>query len=188
MTDVMLLWDKALLFEKLFLEHNVKCQRIAPENLGTPFLPPCKCLIIPTGFANPAYTKVLNGIERNRKKLETFVENGGFVVIFGPMVSEYEYPWLPMKLRYVQEQMSANICMTTEHSARCLVEEPETEVEFDGYFTDTEGDIIFRDENGNALMVVKEIGKGMIIATTIHEFPSGSFLKWIVETAKSTKL
>ncbi len=188
MTDVMLLWDNALLFEKLFLEHDIKCQRIAPENLGTPFLPPSKCLMIPTGFANTDYTKVLNGIERSKKKLETFVEKGGTLVIFGPMISEYEYPWLPMKLRYVQKQMSANICITKEHIARCLVEDPKMEVEFDGYFTDTEGDVIFRDEDGNALMVVKKYGEGMIIATTIHEFPSGEFLKWIVENAKTTKI
>jgi hypothetical protein len=37
-------------------------------------------------------------------------------------------------------------------------------------------------------MVVKELGEGKIIATTIHEFPSGEFLKWINETAKKSKL
>ncbi|WP_406656438.1 hypothetical protein V7O62_11325 [Methanolobus sp. ZRKC2] len=188
MTEVMLLWDKTLLFEKLFLEHDIKCQRIAPENLGTPFLPPCKCLMVPTGFANPAYTKILSGIERSRKKLEKFVENGGILVIFGPMVSEYDYPWLPTKLRYVQKQMSAKAFRKGEHNAQCLVDNPEAEIEFDGYFSDAEGEVLFKDENGNALMVIKELGEGMIIATTIHEFPSGNFLKWVVQSAKKSKI
>ncbi len=61
-------------------------------------------------------------------------------------------------------------------------------IEFDGYFTETDGDVLFRDEKGNPLMVSKKIGDGIIIATTIHEYPSGDFLKWMVETGKRNKI
>ena len=84
--------------------------------------------------------------------------------------------------------MSAKAFRKGEHNAQCLVDNPEAEIEFDGYFSDAEGDVLFRDENGNALMVIKELGEGMIIATTIHEFPSGNFLKWVVQSAKKSKI
>jgi hypothetical protein len=60
--------------------------------------------------------------------------------------------------------------------------------EFDGYLTDVQGDVLLTDQEGHALMVSKKIGEGMIIATTIHEFPSGDFLKLMVERSKSTRL
>jgi hypothetical protein len=187
MTDVMLLWDSPLLFEKLFTEHGIKCQRISAESIGTPFLPPCRCLVIPTGFANPAYTKVLKGLVRNKKQIEKFVEKGGTLLVFGPMVDGHEFNWLPMRLKYVQKQMSADVCKTDEHNIQCIVDDLE-QVEFDGYFIDVQGKVLLTDKDRNALMASKKIGEGMIIATTIHELPSGDFLKLMVERSKSTRL
>ncbi len=60
-----------------------------PYDIGSvAVLPSCKCIIIPTGFANPDYTKIAAGIERNGKAFEKFVKNGGILVVFGPMVSK----------------------------------------------------------------------------------------------------
>jgi hypothetical protein len=188
MTDVMLIWDNPLLFEKLFKEHDIRCQRIVSDSIGTPFIPPCKCVIIPTGFANRAYTNILTGIERNAKRLESFVRSGGNLVIFSPMVPQYKYGWLPMELEYIQQHQVTHICKDQQHEAQCLVEDSCCEVEFDGYFSKTDGEVVFKSHEGNALMVVKEIGEGRIIATTIHEFPSVEFLKWINGTAKKSKL
>ena len=187
MTDVMLLWENPLLFEKLFAEHDIKCQRISAESIGTPFLPPCRCLVVPTGFANQNYTKILNGLVRNKKQIAKFVEKGGTVLIFGPMVDGHEFNWLPMELKYVQKQMSSDVLKTNEHNIQCIVDELD-QVEFDGYFTDVQGEVLLTDKDRNALMVSKKIGEGMIIATTIHEFPCGNFLKWMVERSKSTRL
>jgi len=188
MTDVMLLWDMPILFEKLFVEHKVKCQRIVSESIGTPFLPACKCLMIPTGFANTDYTNTGKGVERNGKQLGEFVSKGGNLIVFGPMVGEYNYPWLPFKLKYIQKQEETVAQKEGEHAAHCLIKDPEMSIEFDGYFTETDGDVLFRDEKGNPLMVSKKIGDGIIIATTIHEYPSGDFLKWMVETGKRNKI
>lgn len=189
MTEAMLIWDNPLLFEKLFKEHGIKCQRIVSESIGTPFTPACKCVLIPTGFANKEYTKILPGIERNAKSFEKFVRSGGNLVIFSPMVPHYKYDWLPMELEYVQQQQQVTpVCKTKDHEAQCLVEDTCSEVEFDGYFSKTDGDVVFASDKGNPLLVVKKLGEGRIIATSIHEFPSGKFLKWIIETAKKSKL
>jgi hypothetical protein len=37
-------------------------------------------------------------------------------------------------------------------------------------------------------MVKKEIGDGLVIATTVHEFPTGEFLKCAVEKGKSARI
>ncbi len=189
MTDVMLIWDTPLLFEKLFVDNDLKCQRILSHAVGTPFLSPCKCIIIPTGFANPDYTKIVAGIERNGRAFEKFVENGGILVVFGPMVSEYHYDWLPMKLAYVQEHSSTRVQKVDEHSAQSIISDVDidTPIECDGYFSGTDADVLLNNSDGKPIMVAKDIGDGMVIATTIHEFPSADFLSWIMERAKLSR-
>ncbi len=190
MTDVMLIWDTPLLFEKLFLDNDLKCQRILSNAVGTPFLPPCKCIIIPTGFANPDYTKIVAGIERNGRAFEKFVKNGGILVVFGPMVSEYHYDWLPMKLTYVQEHGSTRVQKVDEHGAQSIISDVDidTPIECDGYFSGTDADVLLNNSDGKPIMVAKDIGDGMVIATTIHEFPSADFLSWIMERAKLSRV
>lgn len=189
MTDVMLIWDTPLLFEKLFVDNDLKCQRILSHAVGTPFLPPCKCIIIPTGFANPDYTKIVAGIERNGRAFEKFVKNGGILVVFGPMVSEYHYDWLPMKLTYVQEHGSTRVQKVDEHGAQSIISDVDidTPIECDGYFSGTDADVLLNNSDGKPIMVAKDIGDGMVIATTIHEFPSADFLSWIMERAKLSR-
>lgn len=190
MTDVMLIWDTPLLFEKLFVDNDLKCQRILSHAVGTPFLPPCKCIIIPTGFANPDYTKIVAGIERNGRAFEKFVKNGGILVVFGPMVSEYHYVWLPMKLTYVQEHGSTRVQKVDEHGAQSIISDVDidTQIECDGYFSKTDADVLLNNSDGKPIMVAKDIGDGMVIATTIHEFPSADFLSWIMERAKLSRV
>jgi len=52
MADIALMWDSRLLFEKFFIEHGFDHQLIHPANMGSPFLPPFKMILIPTGFAS----------------------------------------------------------------------------------------------------------------------------------------
>ena len=190
MTDVMLIWDTPLLFEKLFVDNDLKCQRILSHAVGTPFLPPCKCIIIPTGFANPDYTKIVAGIERNGRAFEKFVKNGGILVVFGPMVSEYHYDWLPINLTYVQEHGSILVQKVNGHGAQSIISDVDinTPIECDGYFSGTDADVLLNNSDGKPIMVAKDIGDGMVIATTIHEFPSADFLSWIMERAKMSRV
>ncbi len=188
MTDVMLIWDTPLLFEKLFVDNDLKCQRILSNAVGTPFLPSCKCIIIPTGFANPDYTKIAAGIERNGRAFEKFVKNGGILVVFGPMVSEYNYDWLPIKLTYVQEHGSTLVQKVDENSAQCIITDADMPIECDGYFSKTDADVLLNNSDGKPIMVAKDIGDGIVIATTIHEFPSADFLSWVMERAKMSRV
>ncbi|MFP4654112.1 MAG: hypothetical protein ACLFMM_00265 [Methanohalobium sp.] len=188
MTDVMLLWDTKTLFEKLFQENDLNCKRVLSSSLGTPFLPPCKSVIIPTGFANPLYTTITSGIEQNKKSFEKFLKNGGIVTVFGPMVSEYQYQWLPLKLTYIQDHKSAPLQKVGEHEAQSIIENPDYSVECDGYFSEADGQVLYKNDEGKPVMVAMEYENGLIIATTIHEFPSSNFLGWIKRFGKKTQI
>lgn len=188
-TDVILLWDNQLLFEKLFLEKNLKCTRIISSAIGTPYLPACNCIIIPTGFANIEYTKILSGIEGNKAKFERYVKKGGVLCVFGPMVNRYEFEWIPMNISYVQKHEATLIQKRGTHAAQSIIKDFSNIVEHDGHFLNVdEKYIILKNSNNNPVMVVKEFGEGLIILTTIHEVPSIDFLGWLVERGKNIKI
>ncbi len=189
MSDVILLWDCPLLFEKLFTEYGLECSRALSTSLGTPYLPACKVLVLPTGFANKQYTKTGVGLERGKRSLENFVAKGGTLLVFSPLVPEYEYEWLSFSLKYVMEENPCIPHPVGEHDAQKLVKNIIPPVGCDGYFTETDADIVIKDDKGRPIMVVKEIGDGMVVATTIHELPAAEFFDCRVAcTAKKVKV
>lgn len=187
MSDVILLWDCPLLFEKLFVEYGLECSRALSTSLGTPYLPACKILVLPTGFANKQYTKTGTGLQRGKRSLEKFVAKGGTLLIFSPLVPEYEYEWLPFFLKYVMEENPCTPQPVGEHDAQKLVENIVPPAGCDGYFSETDADIVLKDDRGRPIMVVKEIGEGMIVATTIHELPAAGFFECRVACTKKVK-
>ena len=188
MSDVILLWDCPLLFEKLFVEYGLECTRALSTSLGTPYLPACKVLVLPTGFANKQYTKTGVGLERGKRSLEKFVTKGGTLLIFSPLVPEYEYEWLPFSLRYVMEENPCTLRPVGEHEAQKLIENIEPPMGCDGYFSETDARVVLEDNKGRPIMVVKEIGEGMIVATTIHELPAAGFFKCRTACTKKVKV
>ncbi|AEH61561.1 conserved hypothetical protein [Methanosalsum zhilinae DSM 4017] len=189
MTDFIIIWDSPILFEKLFQEHGFTCTRVHSSALNTPYLPPCRSIIIPTGFANPDYTKILPDIEKCSDKLKRFVEDGGMLVIYGPAVESYEYKWLPFDIQYRQNHESTllNVAGEDEHGAHSIVENTDIPVECDGYFSGCHDPAICNDR-GEPVMIIEKLGQGAVILTSIHEFPSASFLKWIADNTQKTKI
>jgi hypothetical protein len=187
MSDVILLWDCPLLFEKLFVEYGLECSRALSTSLGTPYLPACKVLLLPTGFANTQYTKTGIGLERGKRSLEKFVTKGGTLLVFSPLVPEYGYEWLPFSLKYVMEENPCTPQPVGEHDAQKLVGDIAPPVGCDGYFTETDADVVLEDDKGRPIMVVKDSGEGMIVATTIHELPAAAFFECRVSCTKKVK-
>ncbi len=187
MSDVILLWDCPLLFEKLFVEYGLQCTRALSTSLGTPYLPACKIMILPTGFANKQYTKTGVGLERGKRSLEKFVTKGGTLLVFSPLVPEYDYEWLPFSLKYVMEENPCTPQPVGKHDAQKLVENITLPAGCDGYFTETDADVVLNDEKGRPIMVVKEIGEGIIVATTVHELPSAGFFECRAACTKKVK-
>lgn len=188
MSDVIILWDSPLLFEKLFLEYGLECSRALSTSLGTPYLPACKILVLPTGFANKQYTKTEVGLERGKRSLEKFVTKGGTLLIFSPLVPEYEYEWLPFSLKYIMEENPCTPRPVGEHEAQKLIENINPPAGCDGYFSETDAQVVLEDEKGRPITVVKEIGDGMIVATTIHELPAAGFFECRTACTKKVKV
>jgi hypothetical protein len=104
------------------------------------------------------------------------------------MVPEYDYEWLPFHLKYVQEQGSGPVQRVEGHEDMCVTQWHTREVEYDGYFLDTDARIVLRDTQNKPLMIIKNIGKGKVIASSIHEFPPKEFLQCVLEMSSSCKI
>jgi len=186
MPDIAIIGESSFLYQKLFAEAGVSYQFVSPDLLGSPFLPRFKVLIIPTGFANPLYSRAMAALQRIHFSIADFVKNGGIVTVFGPMVTEHRYNWLSLPLEYVCELSSQNIGLS-RHECTCLL--CTSTPECDGYLIPGQGfETVLRDEKGRAVLVAGKLGEGLIVATTVHEFPSAEYLRWASGRAKAAKL
>jgi hypothetical protein len=186
MPDIAFIGDRSFLFEKLFHDLGVSYQFLQASILGSPFLPQYKMVMIPTGFANPQYSKTLAALERQKSSLAEFVRNGGVLTVFGPVIAEHNYEWLPLPLRYICEYGPREV-EPTEHECSCLL--CTTTPECDGYLIPGEGfETILKDEQGRAVLVAGKYGKGTIVVTSIHEFPASEYILWALSRGKPSKV
>lgn len=177
MTDAAFISDRGNVFDGLFREFGLTCQQIVPQAFGSPFCPPAKLLIVPSGFADPKYYKVLPVLERSRENIARFVENGGIVLAFGAMVEDYAYDWLPMRLRYNMQFKARAVRLVKPDSPAALLVEPGV-LDCDGYFTEHDGEAVMVREDGRPVLVHRAYGKGHVIAAALHEYPSKKFIDW----------
>jgi len=186
MSDIAIIGERTYLYEKLFADLGVSVQFLSPGILGSPFLPKFKAVIIPTGFANPLYSKTLPALKRLKSNISDFVKNGGVLTVFGPMVPEHDYDWLPVPLRYVCELSSRNVA-ASGHECSCLL--CTSTPECDGYLIPGEGfETVLKDEKDRAILVRASFGEGLIVATSVHEFPAAEYIKWALSQARPAKL
>lgn len=186
MPDIALIGDRTFLFEKLFQELGVSYNFLQPSILGSPFLPRYKMIMIPTGFANPQYSKALPMLQRMKSNIAEFVRRGGLLTVFGPLVPEHEYDWLPLKLRYVCDYGSHKVA-PAEHECSCML--CTFTPECDGYLIPGEGfETVLVDGKDRAILVVGRYVEGLIVATSVHEFPAADYIRWALSNAKESKI
>jgi hypothetical protein len=173
-----LIWDEKLVFSRYVEECGVACEHITPHMIATPFYRGrFNTLIVPTGFANPAFSGLLPALKAAAPRIRRFVGQGGRLLVFGAATDRGDaYDWLPVRLRY-HHQYGPNILTIDKASPWVsLVEGYDTScIECDGYFTEFEGSVI-ASAGGNPVLIRAPFGEGEILATTIHEYPSRPFL------------
>ncbi|MDD1711266.1 MAG: hypothetical protein LUQ37_10215 [Methanoregulaceae archaeon] len=183
-----LLWDSKLLFSRYIEESGVPCEHITPHMIAAPFYRGrFVALIIPTGFANQGYSCLLPALKASSSRIQRFVSLGGHLLVFGAS-SEREdaYDWLPLKIRYHHDYGCRNLEIDTSHYASVLLEGYDTSaIECDGYFTEHDGCVV-ASSCGNPVMIAQRVGRGEIVATTVHEYPSGVFLKKFCSAPEET--
>ncbi|NPV62790.1 MAG: hypothetical protein HPY61_09210 [Methanotrichaceae archaeon] len=186
MPDIAFIGERSFLFEKLFQDLGASYQFLQPSVLGSPFLPQYKMVIIPTGFANPQYSKTLASLQRQKSRLADFVKAGGVLTVFGPVVPEHNFEWLPLPLRYICEYGPRKV-EPTEHECSCLL--CTITPECDGYLIPGEGfETVLEDERGRAVLVAGKYGRGMIVASSVHEFPASEYILWALSKARPSRM
>jgi len=174
-----MLWDTPLIFSRLIEDCGASCEAITPHMLATPFWRGrFVALIVPTGFANPTYSKLLPALRASSGRIERFVENGGRLLVFGAASTRQDaYDWLPIPVTYVHSYGPRAVRFTADSPYNSLISGYDLNaVECDGTFPSHGGETLAATQDGEALLISKEIGEGVILVTSVHEYPSREFL------------
>jgi hypothetical protein len=178
MTGAMIVTDRSNVFETLFLEQGLVCHMVTPPAFGSPYCMPVKLLIVPSGFPDKKYYKGINSaLECNADKIATFIENGGVVLACGAMLEGYSYDWLPMKLSYNMKFKEVDVRLVDPADPAAQFIAPGL-LDCDGYFTEWDGNVVMVREENRPVLIHKKIGKGHVVATALHQWPSPQFLQW----------
>jgi hypothetical protein len=175
-----LAWDSPLLFTRFIEDCGVPCEHLTPQMLAAPFYRGrFGSLVIPTGFGNIRFSSLLPALKASSRRIRTYVENGGNLLVFGAMDGRKDaYDWLPFRMEYVHEYFSTPAVLKPAHPYCCILDGYEDrEIECDGYFSAYEGEVIASAGDGRALMIGAPVGKGTVVVTSFHEYPSRAFIR-----------
>jgi hypothetical protein len=178
-------WQTKQHFNRYIEESGISCELITPHMLAAPFYRGrFNCLIIPTGFANPAYSNLLPALRAAAPRIKKFVENGGNLLVFGAAAATTgSYDWLPFPVTYTHDCHPRHIESVSDSIAQKIIEDYDPRcVECDGSFPMHEGLQVGIAESADVI-IEKKVGSGRIIVTSIHEYPSRAFLKDLCSTA-----
>jgi len=183
--EIALLWDKEITYKRYLIDRGFTCEVVTPGILALPFFSTrlCRLIIVPAGFGNPLYSRILTELRAASAVITSFVRSGGTLVVSGAFSTRDAYNWLPIKIGYVREERRVKLELIKEHRAAMIV--GKAECFCDGYFEEVDAhcEVLIvekRGEDEKPLLVVSEYGAGKIIATTIHEYPSEEFIAYCV--------
>ena len=182
-------WGTPQHFNRYIGECGIPCELVTPQMLAAPFYRgEFTCLIVPTGFGNPQYSNLLPALRASSGRIRRFVEDGGNLLVFGAATDRADtYDWLPFPLTYRHDCHPRAVTCSPGSDAGCLVEDYDAScIECDGSFPSHGGDSAGTAE-GSDVLVEKAVGKGRIVVTSVHEFPSRNFLKKFCCTAMGTR-
>jgi len=171
-------WATMQHFNRYIEECGIVCELVTPHMLAAPFYRPMlNCLIIPTGFANPAYSNLLPALRASSPRLRRFVENGGSLLVFGAAADKPDaYDWLPFSIMYRHDCHPRSIAFAAGSGTRSIIDDYDpAAIECDGIFPEFDGEGMGTC-GSETVIIVKRVGKGKIIVTSIHEYPSRKFL------------
>ena len=183
-------WGTKQHFNRYIEECGISCELVTPQILATPFYRGSfNCLIIPTGFANPAYSNLLPALRAGSARIEKFVESGGNLLVFGAAADKPDaYDWLPFPVIYRHECHPRRIECSLSSDAGTLIDDYNPQcIECDGSFPSHEATRVGIAELCDVI-IEKKIGEGRIVVTSVHEYPSRGFLKNFCSSGKESRL
>ncbi|MCU0632271.1 MAG: hypothetical protein MUC66_04760 [Methanolinea sp.] len=185
-----LLWDEKIVFSRFLEECGLTCEQVTPHLLAAPFYRGrYAALIIPTGFANPTYSRLLPALRASSGRIQRYIEGGGRLLVFGAGIDRTDaYDWLPFDVTYRHIHQKGGLeCVSPHRCASLFSEYDPSSIESDGYFSGHRGEVIARMGDG-AVLIRGSMGEGEVVITTIHEYPSRVFLKEFCQGSSETLL
>jgi hypothetical protein len=177
-------WQTKQHFNRYIEDCGISSELITPHMLAAPFYRGrFNCLIIPTGFANPAYSNLLPALRAAAPRIKKFVESGGNLLVFGAAANKPDsYDWLPFLVTYIHDCHPRHIESVSDSGAMKIIDDYNPLcIECDGSFPTHEGQQVGIAESADVIIETK-VGSGRIVVTSIHEYPSRGFLKNICST------
>jgi glutamine amidotransferase-like uncharacterized protein len=172
-------WATSQHFNRFIEDCGITCELVTPHVLAAPFYRGTfNCLIIPTGFANQQYSNLLPALRAASPRIKKFVEHGGNLLVFGAATGKPDvYDWLPFPVTYRHDCHPRRIDCRPSSEAGTLIDDYDPVcIECDGSFISHEGMCAASDGSADVI-IEKQVGKGKIVVTTVHEYPSKKFLK-----------
>jgi hypothetical protein len=172
-------WATPQHFNRFIEDCGIISELVTPHMLSAPFYrPTLNCLIVPTGFANQTYSNLLPALRASSPRIRRFVENGGSLLVFGAAADKPDaYDWLPFSIIYRHDCHPRSIAFAAGSSTRSIIDDYDpAAIECDGIFPEHEGEGVGICESA-AVIIEKRVGRGMVVVTSIHEYPSRRFLK-----------
>lgn len=172
-------WNSPQHFSRLIEDCGIPCELVTPQMLAAPFFRGSfTCLVVPTGFGNPKYSNLLPALRASSSRIRRFVERGGRLLVFGAADNRPDaYDWLPFPVTYEHDFHPRSVAVSESSvAARILDDYDAGNVECDGCFPCHGGNPSGEDA-GSAVLIEQPCGEGMIVVTSIHEFPSRQFIQ-----------
>jgi hypothetical protein len=173
-----LIWDAPVTFQRYVEDCGASCELVTPQLCAAPFFRGSfGALIVPTGFANPSYSKTLVALRASADRVRRYLERGGALVVFGAAINRPDaYDWLPFRLVYRHQYAPCRIEPVLPDLFEALFGGYDISgLECDGWFEEADAEVIATAE-GRPVAVARRVGDGLVIATTVHEYPARSFL------------
>ena len=181
---VAVFWDTKMTFHRLIEDSACPCEAVTPLLLSAPFYRgKYSGIIIPTGFGNMSYSKLLPALRACSGRIERYLEAGGKLLVFGAAdASPNRYDWLPVNVEYHYEFGEHLLDVDTSSPWSCIFDGYDTtKFAADGWFETFEGTPVASTENGFPVLVECSVGKGTLLLASTHEYPSDAFLKKFAE-------
>lgn len=197
--------NNSAMFDRLLEESGCTPEVVTPHLLAAPFFRrKYSAIVVPSGFAYGDQLTVLYALRACRSRILKFIRSGGAILVYGAGADLPDaYDWVPFQMRYlfgflngpVKEDGSDLVCIKDECSEVLTV---------DGTFALSDiGRSAGREltaplESCNPLihltlqdlpvMVEYRYGSGLLVLTTLHEYPSRKFLKYLTSSGSETLL
>ncbi|MDR0980955.1 MAG: hypothetical protein LBL85_04160 [Methanocalculaceae archaeon] len=175
-------WDSRMMFHRLVEDACGYCEAVTPLMLAAPFYKGRYTgVIIPTGFGNLQYSKLLPALRAVSGRIEEYLEDGGRLFVYGaadPAKTGNPYDWLPIEVEYHFGFAEHKLDIDASSPWKSLFDGYDTEkFATDGWFVKCPGKPIAVAENGFPVFVECPVGEGTLLLASTHEYPSDAFLK-----------